>query len=180
MVLLTLTYKDRRTVSFRDLHDWRALTANIISRLNGTSNTGKGMEACVTQCSSRIVSLVHDWISPDARKTLEKDLLEILLEAVDLSRTLRRQRACWTVRHFDGLPTRNSPVLLDETVMEDVHGDDESDNEGIRTAYKRAIDVIASPALFKRGDSDGKRFEVETCVVKAEVKSSRVRLRGRA
>ena len=46
--------QDRKSISARELHDWRALTTTLVSNLDdGTSKTGEGMEKYVTQCSDR-------------------------------------------------------------------------------------------------------------------------------
>ena len=145
--------KDRRTVSLRDLHDWRALTTNTIARLETSSNIGKGMEAHLTRCISRIMSFVQEWVPFEILKTLEKDLQAIFIEAVSLSQTLRCQRACWTVRHTELPSVKNIPAFFDEMTMEDIHGDDDTDTEDMHMTYRKIVDVIASPALYKQGVS---------------------------
>ena len=169
---------DRNVVSQRDLHDWRALTATLISKLNSSSNTGKGMEARVTECGRRIMSLIGIWVAVEDRRMLEDELLVILLQAVKLSQTLRCQRACWSVRHPSSavqgtLSAGDCLVFFDDGTMNDKHGDEDSDGENIQTSYKKIVEIVVSPALFKRGNTDGERFDVESCVEPSEVKCKR-------
>ena len=86
--------EDRRSISSREFHDWRALTTTLISRLkDASSTTGKGMEDHVTNCKNQIMHVVGEWVATEKRRTLEDGLTEILLQAVKLSQTLRCQRA---------------------------------------------------------------------------------------
>lgn len=138
------------------------------------------MEGHISECSHRIMSLIGPWVDLDTRQKLEGELLGILLQAVRLSHTLRCQRASWSVRHVvdpttqgPGLTTSDSPpIFFDEAVMDDKHGDDDSDGDTDTpmTRYRKIVQIVVSPALFKRGNTDGERFEDESCVEPAEVK----------
>ena len=108
----------------------------------------------------------------DKRNKLENDLHGTLVQAVQLSQTLRCQRACWSVRSVG--PRQPSPVqspmFFDESIMEDMDGiSDIEDNEG--HAPVKIVDIIITPALFKRGNTDGEQFENETCIEKAQVRT---------
>ena len=175
---LTRIAQDRKSISARELHDWRALTATLVSRLDdGTSKTGEGMEKYVTQCSDRIMRVVGNWVAPEDRKALEEDLLTALLQAVKLSQTLRCQRAYWSVRHLgdtihpgpqSGPP--NGLVFFNEALMDDKYGEGDSDEEGANAPFSKIVEVFVTPGLFKSGNSDGERFDIETCVERSEVK----------
>ncbi|MCJ1428893.1 hypothetical protein MMC29_006804 [Sticta canariensis] len=175
-----LFHTDRKAITLRELHDWRALTAGLVSKLGASSKTGRGMEDHVSHCSHRIMSLIGPWVDLDTRQKLEEDLSGILLQAVRLSQTLRCQRASWSVRHIVD-PTTQDPrlttsdrraVFFDEAVMDDKHGDDDSDTDtdAPMARYRKIVEIVVSPALFKRGNSDGERFEDESCAEPAEVK----------
>ena len=138
------------------------------------------MEGHVSDCGHRIMSLIGPWVDQKTRQKLEEELLGILFQAVRLSQTLRCQRASWSVRHVvdpstqdPGLTTSASPPLFfDEAVMDDKHGDDDSDIDADdpMDRSRKIVEVVVSPALFKRGNTDGERFEIESCVEPAEVK----------
>ena len=131
------------------------------------------MEGRVTECSQKILAVVRPLAPKDKRAQLEEDLEAILLQAVQLSQTLRCQRASWSIRHPvpPQAASRGLPVLLNPLVMEDKHGDDDSDSDEKSPQYQRVVQIIMSPALFKRGNTDGEQFDVEACVQRAEVVS---------
>lgn len=176
-VLITTT-QDGKAISPRELHDWRALTTTLISKLNDAlSKTDKGTEACVTECSNRIMGVVGNWVATENRRMLEETLLPMLLQAVKLSQTLRCQRAYWSVRHpgdairqrpQSGLP--DDLVFFDEATMDDKHGDEDSDEEGAHAQYRKTVEIFITPGLFKSGNSDGEQFDIETCVERSEVR----------
>lgn len=129
------------------------------------------MEGRVNECRQRILAVVRPLSPRDRRAQLEEDLDAILLQAVKLSQTLRCQRASWSIRH--PLPAqaalRGSPVFLNPSVMEDKNKDDDSDNDEAPRQYRKIVKIVMSPALFKRGNTDGEQFDVEACVQRAEV-----------
>ena len=174
--LLTVA-QDRKTISARELHDWRALTTTLISRLGTSDMAAKAMKAHVTDCSSRIMSIVGDWVADENLKVLEDKLLPILFQAVKLSQTLRCQRACWSVRHLGDAVLQSHQtassdrvVFFDESTMVDNIGNDSSDEEGSQRQYRKIVEVVVTPGLFKRGNTDGELFDVETCIQRSEVK----------
>lgn len=170
--------QDRNSISARELHDWRALTTTLVSKLDdGTNKTGEGMEKYVTQCSNRIMDVVATWIATENRKSLEETLLTVLHQAVKLSQTLRCQRAYWSVRHLgdniypgpqSGPP--NGLVFFNEASMDDKYGEEDSDEEGANAPYRKIVEIFVTPGLFKSGNSDGERFDIETCIERSEVK----------
>lgn len=129
-----------------------------------------GMEARVTDCCDHIMGLIAPWVVKRDRRALEEELLAILFSAVSLSKTLRCQRALWSVRQVGESASRDKPILFDEEIMEDKHADENSDGEDIPTANGRHVEIVVSPGLFKRGNTDGEQFEFESCIERAEVK----------
>ena len=128
------------------------------------------METHVTSCHRHIMSVVGPWVAQGERKVLEVELLEILFSAVSLSKTLRCQRACWSVRHVDGPSAGESVIFSDEAIMDDKHGDEDSDGQQMPTANGKFVEIIVSPGLYKRGNIDGERFEFESCIARSDVK----------
>lgn len=135
------------------------------------------MEGYVSDCSHQIMDLIGPWVGLDKRQKLEEELLGILLQAVKLSQTLRCQRASWSVRHVigansqdPGLTAPDMPTFFDEVVMNDKHGDDDSEDDSCTPRGRKIVEIVVSPGLFKRGNTDGERFEFESCVEPAEVR----------
>lgn len=138
------------------------------------------MEGHVSDCSHRIMSLIGPLVDLDTRKRLEQELLGILLQAVRLSQTLRCQRASWSVRHVVDPKTQDpGSISFDETFMDDKHGDDDSDTDARMHWYRKMVEIVVSPGLFKRGNTDGEGFEEESCVEPAEVKCYSQLAKGR-
>ena len=54
--------------------------------------------------------------------------------------------------------------------MEDKHADENSDGEDIPTANGKHVQIVVSPGLFKRGNTDGEQFESESCIGGTEVR----------
>ena len=65
------------------------------------------------------------------------------------------------------------PTPFDGQTMKDKNNDEESDDEDTkRNGYntrQRLVEIVVTPALFKRGTSEGERYESETCIVRADV-----------
>ena len=120
------------------------------------------------------MGFVGNWVAPEKREALEDTLSTVLLQATKLSQTLRCQRACWSVRHLgDAIQRRQSRrphelVLFDEATMDDKHGDEDSDEEDGQS--EKIVEIFITPCLFKSDNTDGERFDVETCIERSEVK----------
>ena len=107
--------------------------------------------------------------------------------ALNLSRLLRRQRASWCVRFppverqasAEGRGTAASmpggvvyafPKIFDGYYMKDVDFDGDEEDEARPTTYlHKHIEVIVGPGLFKSGNIDGERYDMETVLEKSEV-----------
>ncbi|KAL8706629.1 MAG: hypothetical protein Q9225_007930 [Loekoesia sp. 1 TL-2023] len=161
---------DPKAISLREFHDWRALSTNLASKQGVSNKSDKSSEAHIRNCMAQIFAAVVPFAPERRRAQLEHDLFGILHQAVELSQMLRCQRACWSVRHVVPPPSSSFdiPLLLNEFTMEDIDGDMAGGDDLASTA-KKTVSIVVSPALFKRGNTDGEQFDVETCVVKAEV-----------
>ena len=172
MLLLILIHLDRTVISHRDLHDWRALTATLISRLD----THEGTETAIAACSTRIMSLVANWVAAEDQGKLEDELRMILSDAVDLSRTLRRQRAFWSIRQAGSFVNRtwnagcaDGLLYFDEGTMDDIYDDEDSNGGNSLTSSRKLVEIVISPSLWKRGNANGERYDSEFCVERSEV-----------
>lgn len=84
-------------------------------------------------------------------RVLGEELPTILFNAVGPSKTLRCQRALWSVRQVGNPSPKGEPVLLDYAVMEYKHGEDDSDGQDIPTATGKQVEIVVNSGLFKRG-----------------------------
>ncbi|KAG8530513.1 uncharacterized protein KY384_005016 [Bacidia gigantensis] len=169
---MNLLHADRQSVTLRDLHDWRALTTSLVSKQISKNKTSNDVENKVNECLKRIMDVVGP-LAPEGKiAQLEHDLHGLLLQAVKLSQTLRCQRASWSVRHVVSLEAASldGPVVLDDSIMEDVPNDRDHESDISRVPY-RIVEVVVTPALFKKGNTDGEQYDVESCVGQAEVRS---------
>ena len=179
-LLLVLTNLDRNLISERDFHDWRALTATLIAKLDMYNKSDEGTKTGTTACSTRIMSLVANWVAAEDQGKLEDGLREILSDAVMLSQTLRCQRAFWSIRQAGSFVNRtlnagraDSSLYFDEGTMYDKYGEEDSDGRSISISSQKKVRVIISPSLWKRGNTDGERYDVEFCAERSEVKCKR-------
>ena len=147
---------------------YRAFTASLVSRSKVIQSTGIDKEQGFVNCVKSILDVVSPLAPKDQSEQLASDLQEILIQAVKLSQTLRCQRASWSVRHVVPRASSNDPVHFDGSVM--VNERDDAGDDG-HQSYRRLVEVVVSPALFKRGNTDGEQYDVETCIVRAKVRS---------
>ncbi len=173
--VLTCCTTDQK-IAARDMHDWRALTTGLISRCSEGNRPNKDQLAFVHEQAECAMNGIGRWIPAEQQAQAANDLKTCFMDAIALSQLLRRQRACWYVR-FPASTTRASedmmlqgnrgsiPVFFDPTTMRDVNAD-YMDPE---YKHRKVLELLVSPGLFKRGDSDGDHFEEETCREPAEV-----------
>ena len=176
----SLIHLDRTVISYHELHDWRALTATRISRPDTYHKTREGREKDIIACSTRIMSLVANWVTAEDQGKFEDRLRKILSDAVELSQTLRCQRAFWSIRQAGSFVDRtgnaecaHSLLYFDEGTMDDIDGDDDSDDSDERstpTSSPKIVEIIISPSLWKRGNTDGERYDSEFCAARSDVK----------
>ncbi|KAF5013316.1 hypothetical protein FDECE_666 [Fusarium decemcellulare] len=118
---------------------------------------------------------------PELEKTLRQNIFE---PAIELSQLLRRQRACWYVRfpHImagNQLPENDytAPYIFQPDKMKDIDGleEDEDDNAGSGSGHcLKAIDIVILPGLYKSGNHDGKKYDIEYLLLKAEVSCTEI------
>ena len=126
------------------------------------------------------MSLVANWVAAEDQGMLEDGLQKILSDAVKLSQTLRCQRAFWSIRQAGSVVNRTlnagrtgSWLYFDENTMDDEQGDEDSEGRSIPTSSRKTVEIIISPSLWKCGDTDGERYDIESCVERSEVKCKR-------
>jgi hypothetical protein len=164
---------DPATVSLRDLHDWRALTVELLSRIDIGKVAKQEMEDYLKTHSRGIMQVIGGWAPPEMKIELEESIFNIFHSAVQFSQLIRRQRACWYVRgpaaavHFDGQTQREGPhdILFDKTCMRDDDDVDEGYGQDSEEKARKVVELVICPGLFKRGNADGERFDTESCIV---------------
>jgi hypothetical protein len=164
-------------ISLRDLNDWRALTVELLSRIDLGNTAKQDMDGFLHVQSHAIMQTVGLWAPSDTHQELGQNIFNILANAIQFSQLLRRQRACWYVRgptargRFDGdsTPQNSSQVFFDRTFMRD-DDVDECDDLEVEGKARKSVELIICPGLFKRGNADGERFDTESCIVPQLVK----------
>lgn len=113
---------------------------------------------------TEVMELVATWHKTGTTEDLTKDTKEldrIYTSAVYIAQSLRRQRALWSIRFATrpelpgGIGT--GPLRFDPASMKDER-DDETDTAELR---KCQVEIMVTPALFKRGNMNGELFDKE-------------------
>jgi hypothetical protein len=118
----------------------------------------------------KVVSAWHKTGAIEDLKAHERELHRFLSDAVQFAQFLRRQRALWSIRFPsrprlpDGIGT--GPLMFDPAIMQDHRDDDEGGAEELKNRY---VQLIAMPALYKRGTMNGELFESEEAMRLAQV-----------
>lgn len=113
--------------------------------------------------------VLKPFIPAENEASMKDQLIQtIFIEAVKFSRLLRKQRPAWQVVDIEKLSpqkvgsTRGRARYL-PTYMDDDDLDDGGD------ISKLSVKMFISPALVKRGNSEGEDYDSLDCVVKALV-----------
>ena len=188
-----LTLVDRGVVSYRHLNDWRAMSIVRLMASQPAADMKATIEAISIKMASIMLENSGwqlDTRTPEAVKADDPHILAgiwefeevrlsfaaIIADALRQSQLMRCQRASWTVKHptmrvqkpnivtdEHGEKIRHMPepgpwkLQFDPRTMID-QGKDYEDGEAL-------VDLVLAPGLYKRGDKDGERFDVESCVV---------------
>ena len=171
--------KGPKPVSARELHDWRAFTATLLSKVIATNTGGTDVEAYLDRCAQLIIDPIRTWVQPGGEHDMKAKLIPIMKRAVEVSRLLRCQRACWSIRHL-AMPKQNmdSPsrgpdfVLFDESTMEDMDAGETHGKLHGQELHQRQVQIVVCPALYKRGNHNGERYDVEACMERSQVRCS--------
>lgn len=63
-----------------------------------------------------------------------------------------------------------SVIFFVEARMDDKHEDEDSDGQQIPAANGKLSETIIFPGLYKRGNTDGERYDFESRMARLEVK----------
>ncbi|KAJ3547507.1 hypothetical protein NM208_g1481 [Fusarium decemcellulare] len=184
MVLeMTLLHSGEAIPQFA-FHEWRVLTFALLNKIFPLQNWQQDTDDAITKVMQVTMEVIRPLVSsnvplPELEKTLRQNIYE---PAIELSQLLRRQRACWYVRfpHImagNQLPENDytAPYIFQPDTMKDIDGleEDEDDNAGSGHCLK-AIDIVILPGLYKSGNHDGKKYDIEYLLLKAEVSCTEI------
>jgi hypothetical protein len=166
---------DRKEIPYKSFNDWRAFTAELLGKaaLARGKRPVDEAEAQIRKAASEVMKVVSAWHKSGAIEDLkahERELNRVLTDAVQFAQFLRRQRALWSIRFPsrpslpDGIGT--APLMFDPATMQDHRDDDEGGGDELKNRY---VQLIAMPALYKRGTMNGELFESEEAVRLAQV-----------
>ncbi|KAF2501748.1 hypothetical protein BU16DRAFT_613586 [Lophium mytilinum] len=152
-------------------NDWRAFTIELLSKTYRDNGLTDNARTQITSAAREIMSLIGVWAAPERHIELENKLISIFEDAIKLSQLLRRQRALWhfsfpqAVLQADGkVPAQ---LLFDQATMMDEWS--ENTEKDLQPLHQQFVEIVVSPALFKRGNADGERYDVEYAAVPALV-----------
>ncbi|KAF1830152.1 hypothetical protein BDW02DRAFT_583095 [Decorospora gaudefroyi] len=170
-----LWFSDRKQITHRAFNDWRAFTADLVSKtLSSQKAVSENAGQAIQNGLEAVMAVVTPWCvtsDHEALRSHQDRLYKIFAEAVQLAQFLRCQRALWSIR-FPSRPIlpglqETGPLMFDPSCMKDDRGDDEDMHpEQLRQRY---VDIVVMPALYKRGNTNGEKFESEEAAVPAVV-----------
>lgn len=151
--------------------------------LSQTSNPSL-QESVVRDIANDIMLQFEEWFSfstseEDQDEDLVDSLIPILHDIIDISHIIRGQRAAWTVHHSGvahSQADRTQPLYLREGEMaiEPQPGNTRKKKKGVDGAPGAAVGntnvkFILFPALWKRGNTDGRGYDVKSLMIKEVV-----------
>ncbi|KAJ8123971.1 hypothetical protein ONZ43_g199 [Nemania bipapillata] len=155
-----------------EFNQWRSLTMSLLfKKYPGISEeTIHLMEERARRALRPIISALS---RADRDHAKQKLIENVYKPALELSQLMRRQRAVWSVRFlYGGLQSRDerNTTLFNERFMndtEDLEDEDEPKSRDVR--WVKRVDIVVTPLLYKSGTIDGKQYDVESVVERAEV-----------
>lgn len=159
----------------KTFHEWRTLTVTLLGRVFGESRSTweDFVHAYLRTQAGLIMGLVRSWTDHEKHEVLEQDMIQILESALTLSMLLRHQKASWALRFPQGMSrplSHSGPVTLDPCQMKDLNGPDDEDKVDMSNGQcPKSVDIFVTPGLYKQGNMDGEKYDIESVVLKAEV-----------
>ncbi|KAI0118625.1 hypothetical protein GGR51DRAFT_497110 [Nemania sp. FL0031] len=160
------------SATLNEFNQWRSLTMSLLSKkYPGVSEEATNLlEERVGHALRPILSAVP---MADMEHAKQKLIENVYKPALELSQLLRRQRALWSVRFpYANSQSRNgsNTPVFNEVFMkdtDDVEDEGEPGHHDVRTL--KWVDIVVTPLLYKSGTIDGKQYDVENVVERAEV-----------
>ncbi len=125
------------------------------------------------------MGFLENWYPRERSKDIHASLAHLIKASISLLRHLREQRAYWFVAYRSGTNADDSN-MFDAEIMTDVDADGteqeygaaEGDEPNRYSVPQKHVRLKIFPGLFKRGNADGLRYDIEECYVKTRVKVS--------
>lgn len=142
-----------------NVNQWRSITLTILRKEPASLETSTigVLDFIITQ-TNEIMDNMSDTKSTPTR---DQSLRAMVVDAVDLARLLRVQRAVFTV----SMPVVEDvqEIPFDASHMEDIGGEDEE------TLNERKIRCVTFPGIIKEGDENGEHTQLRNIIAKARV-----------
>ena len=146
-----------------DVNQWRAATLGALNTKSLSSDLEWRMEQVIHAVGKEVMDLLGAITTTEGlpAESMASQLHVLVKEAITLSRTLRVQKAHFTL----WMPIIRQHELhhFDAEMMEDIGGEDEDSLQG------REVRCITFPGVVKEGDENGERMELRNCIAKAKV-----------
>lgn len=165
---------DEQAVQLRDMEDYLAtLTDDIVSvnqwragtiallRKGSLEQLSSGIEAVVGSLTSRLNDILIALTDVSASEARDNSLQALIMNAIDLSRLLRLQKAVF--KPMMPVIKAHQITTFDFDTMEDIGGEDEDDLQS------REICCVTFPGLVKEGDETGEQSQLRNIVAKVRV-----------
>ncbi|KAK7956339.1 uncharacterized protein PG986_005561 [Apiospora aurea] len=134
-------------------HLWRSQSAALLSSYASLDSVKRNAHACVDRILKDLKLPFRTW-----GPTLDQQLLNLVLEAIQLDSDLAQQRASWFCEYPGD---RRHEMEFDDFAMKPVNHNFE---EG-----ETRVALIVAPALMKAGDSTGDHYDSEQLMVESLV-----------
>lgn len=145
-----------------DLNSWRAATLGALNTNSMAGDLEWRTEQVIHAVGKEVMDLLGVVTTTEApsAESMSSQLHALIKEAITLSRTLRVQKALFTL----WMPIIRQHELhhFDAETMEDIGGEDEESLQG------REVLCITFPGVMKEGDENGERMELRNCIAKAK------------
>jgi hypothetical protein len=177
---------DTGLVGLQEFNNWRALTAMLLTKAirpdldpklparNINPELRVNANNIVENAAQKVMTVIQPWMKKNANSdALKATLVGIFQQAVECSHALRKHRALWSV-HFPAAEKAKTEygrhgqdlqaLKFDSRFMKDQDGRDFGQVTRIPE-----VKIVVGPALFKRGNLEGERYEEVFTVHFAEV-----------
>jgi hypothetical protein len=120
------------------------MSANVLSKAYPEAHIYA--EHVIRKAVTQVMSVADPWFEALKREELSNGLFDIFSRAIELSRTLRKQRACWYVRFPDAHATtpaqKHTGLLFDPDSMPNEFGIHKGLSKQVLS--KQVVDIVVN------------------------------------
>ncbi|OJD35963.1 uncharacterized protein BKCO1_14000150 [Diplodia corticola] len=154
-------------ISLRDFHNWRSLTAHLAAQIQLPISEEENIEVALSDGAEGAMEAISPWVDQEAVPDIEARFIDLFKQALRLSTILKQQRAHWWF-DWPREKRRGEGLMFDPNTMLDVRGNDE--RLGAEELRVQPVELVLSPALYKRGNAAGEHFDKDGyCVAESLV-----------